>query len=150
MLELQTFRFSVGSLITFVSEMRALFLPRLERPGGNGKRVDYRANPSGFSRSEGAGESRRPPPGCNQRSSGTMLQNAGYEGNPAAGRGKNYSKGVLASTSAVNASGKIPGTDVTYVSLSAPAIPLVTAPPAQTLTEWSDEFATLGTPPKSR
>lgn len=80
-----------------------------------------------------------------------MLQNAGYEGNPAAGRGKYYSKGVLASTSAVNASGKIPGmTGVTYVSVSAPAIPLATAPPAQTLTEWSGEFATLGTPPKSR
>lgn len=85
MLELQTFRFSVGSLITFVSEMRALFLPRLERHGGNGKRVDYRANPSGFSRSEGAGESRRPPPGNDHRGCGAVPQNDGYGGNPEAG-----------------------------------------------------------------
>jgi hypothetical protein len=73
---------SVRDLITLVSELqargvnfrsltdsidtrrqRALFLPRHERPGGNGARADRRAYPSGFSRSEGAGESRRPPPG---------------------------------------------------------------------------------------
>jgi hypothetical protein len=73
---------SVRDLITLVSELQArgvnfrsltdsidtdacgtFLLPRHERPGGNGARADRRAYPSGFSRSEGAGESRRPPPG---------------------------------------------------------------------------------------
>ena len=74
---------SVRDLITLVSELQArgvnfrsltdsidtstpagrFFLPRHERPGGNGARADRRAYPSGVSRSKRAGESRRAPPG---------------------------------------------------------------------------------------
>jgi hypothetical protein len=39
------------------------FLPRHERPGGNGARADSGAYPSRFSRSERAGEYRRTSPG---------------------------------------------------------------------------------------
>ncbi|MDA4027125.1 recombinase family protein [Klebsiella pneumoniae] len=74
---------SVRDLITLVSELQArgvnfrsltdsidtstpagrFFFPRHERPGGNGARADRRAYPRRFSRCEGAGESRWPPPG---------------------------------------------------------------------------------------
>ncbi len=74
---------SVRDLITLVSELQQrgvnfrsltdsidtstpagrFFFPRYERPGGDGARVNSGAYPSRFSRSEGAGKSRRPPPG---------------------------------------------------------------------------------------
>lgn len=40
-----------------------MFLPRHERPCGDGARADSGAHPGRVGRSEGAGESRRPPPG---------------------------------------------------------------------------------------
>lgn len=42
------------------------------------------AYPSRVSRSEGAGESRRPPPGNDRRRGGAVPQNAGERRNPAA------------------------------------------------------------------
>ena len=66
---------SVRDLITLVSELQARGVnfrsltdsidtsTPAGRPGGDGARVDSGAYPSRVSRSEGAGKSRRPPPG---------------------------------------------------------------------------------------
>lgn len=48
-------------------------------------RADRRAYPSRVNCSEGAGESRRTPPGNDHRGCGAVPQNDGYGGNPEAG-----------------------------------------------------------------